>query len=54
MNEREYDLLTTAPDARRENKRGGKDDSATGSPNQISKDKATWLRAIGMTSTGSG
>jgi hypothetical protein len=44
MNEREYDLLTKAPDGRRDNKRGGKDDSSTGDVNQSRL--ATRLRAI--------
>lgn len=45
MNEREFDLLTTAPDDRRENKRGGKVDSSPRATNQ-SKDTIARLRNI--------
>jgi hypothetical protein len=49
MGEREYDLLTTAPDGRRDNKRGGKDDSCPRSTNQSRQTKR--LRAIARAPT---
>lgn len=46
MNEREYDLLTAAPDGRRDNKRGGKDDSSATRTNHLGATRVKQLRAI--------
>lgn len=46
MNVRKYDRMTVAPDGRRDNKRGGKDDSRPGGENQSIPRQISRLRAI--------